>query len=81
MTSPDKDPDDRNALENLVVVKEYFKHEGTWLDPQAAKDGAIKALGALYDQIAPLFEFAPDNCALPDGWKKEAIAKAEGRKE
>ena len=48
---PSKDPDDRDALENLVVAKEYVKHEGTWLDPQAAKDGAIKALGALYDQI------------------------------
>lgn len=28
-------------------------------------------------QIAPLFESAPDNCALPDGWRKEAIANVE----
>ena len=51
MTSPDKDPNERDALENLILVREYIKHEGTWLDPQAARANALKALEALPDQI------------------------------
>lgn len=50
MISPDKDPDDRTAWENLAVVKAYVEG-GERCGDGRDKATAIQALNALPDQI------------------------------
>lgn len=51
MTSSDKDPDDRTALENLEIVANYVHRTTHWEKGRPDHHDAIQALNALPDQI------------------------------
>lgn len=51
MTSPDEDPGERDALENLKVVEDYVRRTTRWGEGRPDRHDAIRALNALPDQI------------------------------
>ena len=51
MSLLDKDPGERDALENLEVVANYVRRTTHWEEGRPDRHDAIQALKVLYDQI------------------------------